>query len=137
MGTLLLGLVRAGDVACRYGGEEFALILPAAPLPVLAERAEVIRQAVSTLTSPTQHPELPPITASLGASVVVNAEVSVTTALAHADAALYAAKRTGRNRVVVHAGECMPSPARQSTARHNSPWSRRAVGLSEQSHRHA
>jgi diguanylate cyclase (GGDEF)-like protein len=71
---------------------------------VLADRAEVIRQAVSTLVIPHHAHDLPPITASLGVSVVPDATISVTAALAQADAALYAAKRAGRNQVIVHEG---------------------------------
>jgi diguanylate cyclase (GGDEF)-like protein len=103
LGTLLLSIVRAGDMACRYGGEEFVLILPSAPLPVLADRAEVIRQAISRLVIPYHAGDLPPITASLGVSVVADATISVMVALAQADAALYAAKHAGRNQVIVHA----------------------------------
>ena len=40
MGNLLLGRTRAGDIACRYGGEEFLLILPQASRAITAERAE-------------------------------------------------------------------------------------------------
>jgi diguanylate cyclase (GGDEF)-like protein/PAS domain S-box-containing protein len=100
LGTLLLGSVRAGDVVCRYGGEEFVLILPTAPLAVVTERAEAVRHEVSTLTIRHNDLVLPRITVSLGASLVRNPQASVSEALARADAALYAAKRAGRNRVV-------------------------------------
>jgi diguanylate cyclase (GGDEF)-like protein/PAS domain S-box-containing protein len=100
LGALLLGSVRAGDVVCRYGGEEFVLILPTAPLTVVAERAELVRHEVSMLAIRHNDRVLPRITVSLGASLVHDPQASVTEALARADAALYAAKRTGRNRVV-------------------------------------
>ncbi|MEI8308043.1 MAG: diguanylate cyclase [Chloroflexales bacterium] len=100
LGVLLGGMVRAEDVACRYGGEEFVLILPAAPIAVVADRAEAIRNAISSLEIAHDNLALPPITASLGASVVANPQASISDALAQADAALYAAKRAGRNRVV-------------------------------------
>lgn len=102
LGALLLGMVRAGDVACRYGGEEFVLILPSAPTEVLASRAEAIRYAVSALEITHRDLVLPPITVSLGTSLVTDAQASVAEALAHADAALYAAKRAGRNCVISH-----------------------------------
>jgi diguanylate cyclase (GGDEF)-like protein/PAS domain S-box-containing protein len=100
LGALLLGSVRAGDVVCRYGGEEFVLILPTAPLAVVTERAEAVRHEVSTLMIRHNDLALPHITVSLGASLVHNPQANVSEALARADAALYAAKRAGRNRVV-------------------------------------
>ena len=100
LGTLLLGMVRAGDIVCRYGGEEFVLILPTAALPAVINRAEIIRREVSLLQITHRDLELPPITISLGASVVTDVHASVNEALTRADAALYAAKRAGRNRVV-------------------------------------
>ncbi|NTV62096.1 MAG: diguanylate cyclase, partial [Oscillochloris sp.] len=103
LGTLLLGMVRAGDVVCRYGGEEFVLMLPKAPMAVVVGRAEAVRQAVSDLAIRYHEQELPRLTVSLGASVVLDAHASVAEALACADAALYAAKRAGRDRVVAMA----------------------------------
>lgn len=108
LGTLLIGMVRAGDVACRYGGEEFVLILPAADFAVVGSRAEAIRQAVSAQVIPYSDLLLPPITVSLGTSLIVDAEASVIEALAHADAALYAAKRAGRNCVVAYMPDSAP-----------------------------
>jgi diguanylate cyclase (GGDEF)-like protein len=109
LGALLLGMVRAEDVACRYGGEEFVLVLPAAPRDVVSSRAEAIRHAVSTLTIPHRDLILPLITVSLGTSLVTDAQASVAEALAQADAALYAAKRAGRNRVAAHAPDIPPT----------------------------
>ena len=100
LGALLLGMVRAGDIVCRYGGEEFVLILPTAALPAVIDRAEIIRREVSRLQIMHRELELPPVTVSLGASAVTDANASVNEALTRADAALYAAKRAGRNRVV-------------------------------------
>ena len=100
LGALLRGMVRAGEIVCRYGGEEFVLILPTAALPAVINRAEIIRREVSQLQIMHRELELPPITVSLGASVVTDAHASVNEALTRADAALYAAKRAGRNRVV-------------------------------------
>ena len=100
LGALLLGMVRAGDIVCRYGGEEFVLILPTAALPAVINRAEIIRREVSRLQIMHREQELPSITVSLGASVVTDDHASVNDALTRADAALYAAKHAGRNRVV-------------------------------------
>ena len=102
LGALLLSIVRDGDVVCRYGGEEFVLMLPKAPLAVVLGRAEAIRHAVSVLSIAHHDLVLPGITVSLGVSVLADEQTSGADALACADAALYAAKRAGRNRVVAH-----------------------------------
>jgi diguanylate cyclase (GGDEF)-like protein/PAS domain S-box-containing protein len=100
LSQLLLATVRASDVVCRYGGEEFVLMLPAAPLTVVVERAEAIRTAIAALVLVYHGQSLPPITASLGVTIVADDQASVSDALARADAALYMAKGAGRDRVV-------------------------------------
>jgi diguanylate cyclase (GGDEF)-like protein len=92
---------RAGELAARYGGEEFAVILPGAtPLEVLAA-GEHIRAAIEARRIPHQRSATAPwITLSVGAaSSLVTAEVSAAGLIQSADDALYASKRTGRNRV--------------------------------------
>ncbi|NTU80041.1 MAG: diguanylate cyclase [Chloroflexales bacterium] len=100
---LLLATVRASDVVCRYGGEEFVLMLPAVPLDVVAARAEAIRAVVAALAISHHGQALPPVTVSLGATIVTDAQGRFEDALARADAALYQAKHAGRDRVVVMA----------------------------------
>ncbi|NTU78765.1 MAG: diguanylate cyclase [Chloroflexales bacterium] len=109
IGQQLSASVRAGDVACRYGGEEFVLILPAAALEVVAARAEAIRQMIRALAITYHGTTLPPLTVSLGVTVVADDQASVTEALARADAALYAAKRAGRDRVITLTAEPAPT----------------------------
>lgn len=89
------------DVACRYGGEEFALLLPAASLQKAVEAAEAIRTAVMAkeLVKRSTGENLGRITVSLGTAVWRAGDMP-TDIVARADAALYAAKRKGRNRVV-------------------------------------
>jgi len=90
---------RASDIPCRYGGEEFGVILPATATAEAVEVAERFRRAFEEHTW-RRHPELV-LTASFGVADIASLEPGGTPAdlLARADAALYAAKRGGRNRV--------------------------------------
>lgn len=100
LGTLLLNQTRYADVTCRYGGEEFCILMPGAMLEVAVARAEKIR-----LLFVTQIIEFGPLllTASLSLGVAcypqhASADRSLISA---ADRALYQAKQAGRNRVCV------------------------------------
>jgi diguanylate cyclase (GGDEF)-like protein len=97
--------IRGEDIACRYGGEEFALILPEASLDVARQRAEQLREGVKALVVKGQGGQvLPPITLSLGISAYpVHAETPQAL-LRAADVALYRAKRDGRDRAVAYGG---------------------------------
>jgi diguanylate cyclase (GGDEF)-like protein len=87
---------RISDTVCRYGGEEFAIILPETPRAHAQLVAERIRREISALQD-----EIP-ITASIGINCAEKADDLVPEVLfAGADAALYAAKRNGRNRCVM------------------------------------
>lgn len=101
LGGLLQSHVRGEDIACRYGGEEFILILPGAALEQTRLRAEQLRERVEHhLHLRHDGRDLPGITISAGVAAL-GAEISDAAALvAAADRALYAAKRGGRNRVV-------------------------------------
>ena len=90
---------RAGDCLARYGGEEFAVVVADATLEDTVALAETLRRAMETLVLPEGA-----ITISIGASFQhSSALVDIETLLAEADAALYAAKHAGRNRVAVRA----------------------------------
>lgn len=86
---------REQDLVCRYGGEEFCVLLPHTDLKVAGEVAENFRRALELL----EFPELK-ITASLGASGMELTPASPEELLEFADKALYMAKRNGRNQVV-------------------------------------
>lgn len=90
---------RGGDVACRYGGEEFLMVLPKASLDDAYRRADYWRQAFAALRVPHKGQTLQ-ATLSLGvACYPIHAETPEN--LIHAaDVALYAAKSNGRNQVV-------------------------------------
>jgi len=90
---------RASDVPCRYGGEEFGVILPATTLAEAVEVAERFRRTFEEHQW-RRHPDLV-LTASFGVAelALLPADATPADLLAQADAALYASKRSGRNRV--------------------------------------
>lgn len=101
-GDLIRTKVRPGDVACRYGGEEFVIIMPSAPAVTAQQRAEEIREAFSRLVSIASDRQYGDVTLSVGVAVYPDDAESATELRRKADAALYTAKRAGRNRVVMY-----------------------------------
>jgi diguanylate cyclase (GGDEF)-like protein len=93
----LRAAVRGADVPGRYGGEEFCVLLPGATMQEASAVAERIRAAVA---APPLGGLSQPVTVSVGASASTFSDCSVDELLAQADASLYRAKRSGRNRVV-------------------------------------
>ncbi len=95
---------RAGDLVARYGGEEFALALPHCDAAVAVEIAERLRAEIAASRLPEQ-PALR-LSASFGLACQASGAYGIEPArlLGRADAALYQAKREGRNRVVVAGG---------------------------------
>ncbi len=98
-GQLLQTLSRQEDIACRYGGEEFTLILPEASPQAALERAEQIREAVHALRVQHLGKDLPAVTVSIGLACFPADGGDPETLVSHADRALYRAKARGRNRV--------------------------------------
>lgn len=92
---------RQGDFACRYGGEEFVLVMPNISLEVAKERAQSLHQAVSTMFIPFGRFMLN-ITMSMGISMFPAHGETRDELLRTADKALYAAKNAGRNQVSVY-----------------------------------
>lgn len=101
VGQLLRGQSRHTDIACRFGGEEFTLILPGAPLEALRRRAEELRQEARRLPIQFDGRTLSGVTLSLGVAVFPENGQTGDELLRAGDEALYAAKRAGRDRVVV------------------------------------
>jgi diguanylate cyclase (GGDEF)-like protein len=101
LGRLLKDGLRKEDIACRFGGEEFVLVLPDAALQDAARRAEQLRDAVGRLSISYQGRVIGPITVSVGVAAFPEHGHDVRTLLQAADAALYQAKRDGRNRISV------------------------------------
>jgi diguanylate cyclase (GGDEF)-like protein len=92
--------LRPYDVACRFGGEEFTLILPGSTLEAAARHAERLRESVRDLTPSFEGRPLGPVSLSLGVAAYPDDGDTAEALLAAADAALYIAKASGRNRVV-------------------------------------
>lgn len=101
LGALFKANLRGGDIACRYGGEEFVLILPEASIATARHRAGQIRAAASHLSVTHRGQVLRPATLSMGVAAFPEHGDARESLLAAADEALYAAKNGGRNRVVV------------------------------------
>jgi diguanylate cyclase (GGDEF)-like protein/PAS domain S-box-containing protein len=93
--------VRSGDVACRYGGEEFLLILPKISLGEAVKRAETLRNDVKNIQLFHAGRMLENITLSIGVAIYPENAESPSALLHVADQALYRAKEDGRDRVVV------------------------------------
>jgi diguanylate cyclase (GGDEF)-like protein/PAS domain S-box-containing protein len=101
LGAFLSRNVRAEDIPCRLGGEEFVLILPGATVEGCASRAERLRTKVRELTVLHQGKSVGMITISVGVAGFPVHGLSVKEVIAAADGALYRAKKDGRDRVVV------------------------------------
>ncbi len=104
VGAHLHRFLRQADIACRYGGDEITLILPAAALADARIRLEQLREEMARLPIRAGDRQLPAITVSIGASMTKPGETDIAAPLGRADAALYLAKAGGRNLVVVHDG---------------------------------
>ena len=100
LGSLVQSHIRAGDVACRYGGEEFLLLQPGLGPDDALLRAESLRKAVSLLSLEHHGVGLGSITVSLGVATYPEHAQGRTALIKRADEALYRAKQGGRNRVV-------------------------------------
>jgi diguanylate cyclase (GGDEF)-like protein len=100
VGNYLLTSLRAEDTACRYGGEEFAVILTGARLDVAVDRAEKLRQGIEAVRIPIHGHSPASVTASIGVGTFPDHGRTAAELLTAADHALYAAKAAGRNRVV-------------------------------------
>ena len=100
IGQTLEQLTRDEDIACRYGGEEFTVVLPETDGDSARRRAEEIRSAIGATTVNHLRKTLGPNTASIGIATFPNAGDAPSRLLEVADAALYRAKAQGRDRVV-------------------------------------
>lgn len=101
LGLLLLSQVRGTDIACRYGGDEFILILPGATQEIAQQRAEKIRENAKGLMAESYSHLLKDFTLSLGVAVFPEQGTTRKAIFAAADSALYTAKAAGRNQVAL------------------------------------
>lgn len=97
--NLLKNNLRGEDVICRYGGEEFLILLVGATHEQGLERAEILRRITTTLEVSLNGASLPAINASWGVASFPTHGENWEAILSTADAALYLSKRNGRNRV--------------------------------------
>ncbi len=103
VGQRMNAVLRGSDLKCRYGGEEFLILLPDTPLVGARRVAETLRRELG------EHPvrwneEEITVTASFGLTAVTPGEVEVNAIIGRADAALYRAKESGRNCVCTAEG---------------------------------
>lgn len=98
-GRVLLRTIRFGDSAYRYGGEEFAVLLPEADSAITWGVAERVRQDLAALQIQLDAERSIAVTASLGIAVCPNNGTAIQDLVAAADAALFRSKSEGRNRV--------------------------------------
>ena len=111
VGETLLTTLRASDVRCRWGGEEFLLVLPDANVERAQRAADKLRQRIAS-TPIGVGDQVVSVTASIGLTLSVGDETDAQSLITRADAAMYEAKRNGRNRTsIVLAG---PAAGRRS-----------------------
>ena len=96
VGAKMRDVVRGSDLRCRYGGEEFLVLLPETPLEGAKRVADTLRRALADMPI-TWKGDVVAITASFGVAVGLPAEIDCQALIARADAALYRAKDQGRN----------------------------------------
>jgi diguanylate cyclase (GGDEF)-like protein/PAS domain S-box-containing protein len=100
LGALLAATVREEDIVCRYGGDEFVVVMVDASEEDVRMRAEMIRRSISEMRFQFDKIELS-VTSSIGIAAVLQHGDTWERAFERADAAMYRAKKDGRNRVVV------------------------------------
>jgi len=98
LGAKLIGRVRASDSLGRYGGEEFLLVVPGAPTQAPFLPLERMQRAIAEIPFTYAGSDIK-VTASFGVAWLIAASDNAELLLSRADAALYSAKHTGRNRV--------------------------------------
>jgi diguanylate cyclase (GGDEF)-like protein len=94
--------LRRTDILGRFGGEEFAVVLPGCSAEEAAQRANIVRTAMSRIAVLEGQPGSGTVSASFGVSCTRVSGYELGGLLGHADAALYTAKGAGRNRVVIY-----------------------------------
>ena len=110
VGAIIRSAVRVFDVCARYGGDEFAILMPSTDHASAAACAERIRRRVSEFRSDPAAPILPTLTMSVGVAVIEAGDTPADLLL-RADRALYQAKAAGKNCVRIHLPSAPSRPA--------------------------
>jgi len=105
LGELLKKSTRGQDIACRYGGEEFAIVLCDTSLDGALQRSEILRQQVKQMCVEHANQLLGTISISMGVALYPDHGATIGDVLKAADQALYSAKREGRDRVTAWSAE--------------------------------
>lgn len=101
VGALVRANVRAADLPCRYGGDEFVIIMPETSSESARHKAEQLREQLKFLASRIHEVDLPEIEFSMGVAAFPDHGTSEVQLLKSVDGALYRAKQEGGGRVVV------------------------------------
>jgi diguanylate cyclase (GGDEF)-like protein/PAS domain S-box-containing protein len=101
LGELFKTNIRREDIACRYGGEEFVVVMPGASLKTAEERAEIIHSQIAALRVHYENWNIH-VTVSVGVAAYPLHGTTGEDVLIRADRALYHAKQEGRDRVIVY-----------------------------------
>lgn len=104
LGVYLTHNVRSSDVICRYGGDEFAIIMPESNLEESRKRAEQLRLGIKNMQVESRGQLLNSVTVSIGVTSFPEQGKSTEEILRIADDALYKVKKTGRDRVFIVQG---------------------------------
>ncbi|MGE5656907.1 MAG: GGDEF domain-containing protein, partial [Actinomycetota bacterium] len=100
LGKFISSSIFKADIACRYGGEEFILLMPEVSLETVQQRAEQLRSGIKRLNFRYRGQALEEVTLSLGIAMFPEHGMTGEATIAVADRALYRAKKEGRDRVV-------------------------------------
>jgi diguanylate cyclase (GGDEF)-like protein len=112
LGAVIRSHLRTADLACRYGGDEFCILLPETGFEGARTIAERLRQAIANLNVSTDG-EMAATTASIGIAIFPDhGAENLSTLLKHADQALYRAKRRGKDQVLPFAARANRAAAR-------------------------
>jgi diguanylate cyclase (GGDEF)-like protein len=110
VGARILATLRFSDLKCRYGGEEFLVLLPETSIEGARHVAESLRRDISELDVPWEGQTVR-VTSSFGVAASLPKELDPTPLISRADGALYRAKHDGRNCVRVADSAPAPDPA--------------------------
>lgn len=111
VGRALKEGLRASDIACRYGGDEFLIVLPETSLRGAVRAVENIRRRIGATPLDAAEGQVPiGVSASVGITAVEALEEDPTLPITRADAAMYEAKRSGRNQVTARTANLSEDP---------------------------